>query len=126
MNTSARLVASERNGNLHISIEGICSAETSQSLITCLRESYRGTGNIFIHTANVTGVTAEYRGIDQEALNGASLNKDQIYLIGSMAIGLDIPCNRIIIPPPRKQRCAGNGGCARGKRCSAGPVSVSR
>lgn len=124
MTTYARLVTSERNGNLHVSIEGTCSAETSQLLITCLREHYRGAGNIFIHTADIAGVAADYRGIDQEALICASLNKDHIYLIGSMAMNLDIACNKIIIPPPRKKRCGGNGECGCGKSRGAGLVSV--
>lgn len=115
MDTSVRLVTSERKGNLHISIEGICSAETSLSLITALRQSYRGAGNIFIHTSAVVGVADDYRGIDQETLNRAGLNTNHIYLIGSMAMNLNIACNKIIIPPARKKRCTGNGGCGCGR-----------
>ncbi len=116
MENCTHLEASERNGNLHIRIKGVYAENTPSQLVDCMQRNYRGAGNIFIHTDTVTEVadTGREEGDRQDVLARTSLNKNHIYLIGSKAMALDFPCNKIIIPPPRKTRCTGCRKCTCG------------
>jgi hypothetical protein len=113
MEKCAQLEASERNGNLHIRIKGVYAENTPSQLVDCMQQNYRGVGNIFIHTDKVTGIiaTGAVDLSDKGILGRTRLNKKHIYLIGSKAMELDFPCNKIIIPPPRKARCTGCRNC---------------
>jgi hypothetical protein len=113
MNNRTQLEASERNGNLHIRIKGVYADNTPYQLVDYMQQNYRGAGNIFIHTDKVTEVagTGGLEGNRQDILAQTNLNKNLIYLIGSKAMALHFPCNKIIIPPPRKARCTGCKKC---------------
>jgi len=126
MNIRTQLEASERNGNLHVRITGVYEQSTPRQLIDCMQRNYRGAGNIFIHTDTVTEVadTKRLEATSRNILARTSLNKNHIYLIGSKATALHFPCNKIIIPPPRKARCSGCRECTcanKGSKRSAMP-----
>ncbi len=113
MENRAQLEVSQRKGNLHIRIKGVYAENTPYQLIDCLQQNYRGTGNIFIHTDRITEVV-DARGLEDNSLDilaRTSLNKNLIYLIGSKAMALHFPCNKIIIPPSQKARCTGCRKC---------------
>lgn len=110
---SGQVAAAGRNGNLHISIEGICSADTPGLLVRTIRQHYRGSGNIFIHTAKVTAIEHGYVQGGDAVYHELLSSKERIYLVGSHGLSLQIPCKRVIVPPVKKARCAGRGRCPR-------------
>lgn len=112
MNMHEKFEASQRNGNLHVTIRGTYTTQSPLRLLNCLRKNYRGTGNIFIHTDAIATIADTTGELNHELLSRASMSREQIYLIGKNAMALNFPCNKVIIPPPKKARCTGCRKCS--------------
>lgn len=108
MKETTNLTAEKRNGNLHIIIVGKYTTHTAHDLMNHLTTLYTGSGNIFINTTKITEIQQHSTCIDKKMLKKAHIDQNVIYLVGQQGITLNIPCNKIIVPPPRKARC---GGC---------------
>ena len=111
-NNQESLVVDQRNGNLHINIEGVFTDDTAAALTSTMVDSYRGKGNIFIHTAKVTKVMPESRKTFSTLLGVSGLPRDNVYLIGEKGKDIGHEKAKVIIRDKRKR---GHGGC--GGRC---------
>lgn len=107
MQKTTTISADRRNGNLHVKIVGEYTETVLHDLMTCLATQNTGSGNIFIHTTQITQIRECRSSITQQLMTEAQLCRDNIYLIGKNGLELNIPCNKIIIPPPKKTRCSG-------------------
>lgn len=80
--------ANQRNGNLHIKLNGPFTSDTAARLTMVMAKTYPGKGNIFIHTDNISAVSPESQGAFNDLVNLSALPEDKIYLMGEK--GLDI------------------------------------
>ena len=112
MNTMTHIEANQRNGNLHINLSGHFTADTAVRLTTTMTQSYQGSGNIFIHTENITEVTPDSRQALSLLMGGCPLPQNNIYWIGSKGLILGPDASKVIVHDKNKQ-----GGCGRCKNC---------
>lgn len=104
----------ERNGNLHLKPEGEFCVEVAQELASTMSSSYRGQGNIFIHTRLITGVAPRSREMFNNMVRSLNLPRRRIFLMGELGKDICHDEGRVIISKPRKpgRRCGGKcGGC---------------
>lgn len=95
--------ASERNGNLHINLGGFFDSEAAVKVSSIIRQSYAGEGNIFIHTNDITDVTAQSRVWFGNLLNILGLPKQNIYLMGDRAMDICHDNGRVIVKKVKKE-----------------------
>lgn len=112
MNAMSPIEANQRNGNLHINLDGRFTMETALFLTTTMTQKYQGSGNIFIHTESITDIAPDSRQALTDLLGQNPLPRQNIYWIGSKGFDLSIDSTKVIIPPEKKQ-----GGCGRCKNC---------
>jgi hypothetical protein len=115
METTHAIQATERNGNLHIELQGHFSAATAAILTDSIRNTYRGNGNIFIHTAGIISVSPDSRKAFAARLMQAGLPSDKLFLMGTKGLDLSPEKVRVIIVPEKKKAC-----CGRCQNCKCG------
>ncbi len=103
-----------RNGNLHIDIEGRFTQDTAEALTSAMVATYKGEGNIFIHTSKITDVAPDSRMTFGNLLGGSGIPKSNVYLMGERGSDLSSESTRVIKPKKKKH---GHGSCGRCKNC---------
>ena len=107
----------QRNGDLHIKIEGMFSTDTAAQLTMVMAKSYSGEGNIFIHTAKITDVEPDSKHAFNNLLGLTGLPKENVYLTGEKGLDIIHDTGKVIV---YKKRTRGHGGCGKCKNCSCG------
>ncbi|CAG35283.1 hypothetical protein [Desulfotalea psychrophila] len=97
----------QRKGNLHLKICGKPSAQHLSSLVKTMEQLYRGEGNIFIHTEQVTEVEEHCPTILKSLMAESELPRKNIYMIGEKGFDLGGGYTKVIIKPRKKSRCNG-------------------
>lgn len=105
----------QRNGNLHIKLEGLFTPETAAKLAIIMTKSYVGQGNIFIHTAMVTDVEPQSQFAFNTLMGQTDLPKEKVYLTGEKGIDISHDSGKVIVGKKKKHRHSGCGKC---KNCS--------
>lgn len=111
----AAINTDQRNGNLHINIEGLFTPETAAQLTIIMSRSYIGKGNIFIHTAKVVDVKPDSKFAFNHLLGLTELPKENVYLTGEKGFDIGDDEGKVIIHKKKKH---GHGGCGRCKNCT--------
>lgn len=109
MEHSMDIHSDQRNGNLHIRLSGKFSHDMAMSVSYHILKSYRGTGNIFIHTNDITDVAPRSQTVFGQMVGLLDLPRDHIYLMGER--GMDIGYEKAKILMPKKKK---RGGCGAG------------
>lgn len=107
----------QRNGNLHIKLKGMFSPETAAQLTMVMAKSYIGTGNVFIHTAQITDVKPNSRSTFNNLLRFIDVPKEKVYLTGEKGFDIGHDSAKVIVNKKRKKK-HGHGGCGKCKNCS--------
>lgn len=98
----------QRNGNLHIEVDGTFSPDTAAKLATLITRSYEGTGNIFIHTKRITEVAMGSKFALNSLIEICDLPSENIYFIGEKGFLLGDNAAKVIIRKKTKgHRCSG-------------------
>ena len=115
MKITTQINADQRNGNLHINLAGLFTPETAARLTTVMAKTYRGKGNIFIHTGKVTSVAPDSRYAFNNLLGMSGLPRDNVYLTGEKGLDISHDVTRVIAHKKKKH---GHGGCGKCKNCT--------
>jgi len=107
--------AEQRNGNLHINLEGLFTTDTAAQLTMVMAKSYSGEGNIFIHTAQVTDVKPDSKLAFNYLLKVVDLPKENVYLTGEKGLDIGHDSGKVIVYKKKKH---GHGGCGKCKNCT--------
>ena len=113
----ANIDTNQRNGNLHIKLEGLFTTNTAAQLAVVMEKSYVGKGNIFIHTKQVTEVTANAQEAFSSFLRLSRLPKENVYLTGEKGHHISPDSGKVIVYKKKKH---GHGGCGKCKNCTCG------
>nr|WP_321467502.1 hypothetical protein [uncultured Desulfobulbus sp.] len=105
--------ADQRNGNLHIKLDGHFSAEIALQLTSTIASTYSGRGNIFIHTAQVTTIAPDSRTALADQINILGLPQEKMYMTGIKGLDISPDKGRVIVYEKRKKGC-----CGRCKNCT--------
>ena len=98
----------QRNGNLHIDVEGLFNPDTAAKLATLLTRTYEGTGNIFIHTKGITEVAMGSKFALNSLFEICDLPSENIYYIGEKGLVLGDNAAKVIIRKKRNgHKCGG-------------------
>jgi len=117
MKNTAQINADQRNGNLHIKLDGMFTPDTAAKLTILMAKSYQGQGNIFIHTSGVSTVEPSSRHAFYNLLGVSGLPQDNIYLTGEKGMDICHDAGKVIVHKKKKH---GHGGCGKCKNCSCG------
>jgi len=118
----AAINTDQRNGNLHIKVEGMFSPDTAAQLTMVMAKSYLGKGNIFIHTARITGVEPNSKHTFNNLLGLTGLPKENVYLTGEKGLDISHDTGKVIV---YKKKKTGHGGCGKCKNCSCHTKKVA-
>jgi len=116
MQLTTPINANQRNGNLHINLDGQLTPDIAAQLTKTMVKAYQGKGNIFIHTEKITEVVPEFRYAFTNLLNMSGLPQENVYLTGKKGLKICHDTGKVIV---RKEKKHGhNGGCGKCKNCS--------
>lgn len=107
METSQQIQAVHRNGNLHVDIQGHFTPETAGELTSAIARSYRGKGNIFIHTARLTSVAPDAKHAFSHCIGTSGLPRNNVYLTGSKGLDISPDKGKVIVHEKKKTGCCG-------------------
>jgi len=107
--------SNQRNGNLHINIDGHFTPNIAAQLTMTIAKVYQGKGNIFIHTEKITDVAPESKYTFTNLLGISGLPQNNIYLTGEKGLKFCHDAGKVIV---RKTKKHGIGGCGKCKNCS--------
>lgn len=117
MEAANHIEANQRNGNLHIDLAGRFTTETALRLTATMARSYRGSGNIFIHTERITEVAPDSRLAFGDLMGQSSLPPENVYMIGRKGLEICPDAGKVIIHDKKKLRCSGR---CKNCRCQEG------
>ncbi len=108
----------ERNGNLHIRLQGRFGVDTAMEVTSNISRKYQMGSNVFIHTAEVTAVSPQSKEMFRSMLGVYNLPLEKIYLMGEKGREICHAEGRVIV---RKQthghkKC---GGRCKNCKCSS-------
>jgi len=106
------LQADQRNGNLHINLDGHFSTEIALQLSSTIARVYSGRGNIFIHTAQVTTIAPESRKTLSDQISLLGLPREKMYMTGIKGLDISPDKGRVIVYEKRKK-----GSCGKCRNC---------
>lgn len=109
----SNIQSDQRNGNLHIKLNGEFSRDTAMAVMYHINQEYRGKGNVFIHTNDITEVAPQSQSVFQYMMGILDLPKDNIYLTGEKGKDICHDEGKVIV---RKK----HGGCGRCGSCKCG------
>lgn len=104
----------KRNGHLHVKLSSSVTESYIEEVIPEIATQYTGGGNIFINTEKVESITSESARKFCSLIQRSSLPKNKLYMIGKHGFELGADQFKVIVRPPKKDRC---GGCKAG-RCA--------
>ena len=113
MDTQPQIQAVHRNGNLHVNIQGHFTPETAGELTSTIARTYRGKGNIFIHTARLTSVAPDAKHAFGHCLGSSGLPRNNVYLTGRKGLDISPDSGRVIVYEKKTTGC-----CGRCRECS--------
>lgn len=105
----------QRNGNLHINLEGMFTPDTAAQLTMVMERTYIGEGNIFIHTAGLTDIEPNSKLAFNNLLGISDLPKENVYLTGEKGLDISHDSGKVIVHKKKKH---GHGGCGKCKNCT--------
>lgn len=108
MSYTARINADQRNGNLHIKLNGCFTPEVAAQLIMVMVKVYQGQGNIFIHTDMVTTIEKKSQYAFGSLLEMSDLPRDNIYLTGKNGIKICNDSLKFVVRKKGKEGRCGN------------------
>ncbi len=112
MENYGNIHSDQRNGNLHIRLSGEFSHDMAMTVSYHILKSYRGTGNIFIHTSDITEVAPRSQAVFGQMVGLLDLPMDNIYLMGEKGTAIGYERAKVLIPKKKKQGgCSGCGNC---------------
>lgn len=111
----------ERNGNLHIKLNGQFGVDTAMQLNSHMNRKYSGKGNIFIHTTDITSVSPQSKEMFNSMLGVFNLLQENIYFMGEMAKQICPDIGKIIITKKKRQ---GHKSCGNCKNCKCEPSRI--
>lgn len=109
MQNRVNIDSDQRNGNLHITLSGEFSHDMARTVSYHIFETYRGAGNIFIHTNEITEVAPNSQAVFGQMVGLLDLPRDNMYLMGER--GKDISYSRAKILLSKKKKKGGCGSC---------------
>ncbi len=121
MEQSKNIHSDQRNGNLHIRLSGEFSHDMAMTVSYHILKSYRGAGNIFIHTNDITEVAPRSQAVFGQMIGLLDLPREHIYLMGEK--GIDIGYEKAKVLMPRKKKQAGCSGCG---NCKCGAPTAGK
>jgi len=107
MESTTSIQAIHRNGNLHVDLHGHFSPEIAAELTHTLSRTYRGKGNIFIHTAALVSIAPESQAAFADHLSLSGLPREHLYLTGIKGLEISPDKGRVIVYEKRKKGCCG-------------------
>lgn len=113
--TFANIDTDQRNGNLHIKVEGLFTSNVAAQLSVVMEKLYVGRGNIFIHTKAITEVTANAQAAFSSFLKDTGLPKENVYLTGEKGRHISPDSGKVIVYKRKKH---GHGGCGKCRNCT--------
>lgn len=118
MDHRATMNVEERNGNLHVKLQGTFCIDTALELTSNISRRYRIGGNVFIHTGEVTSVSPQSREMFSNMLGVFNLPCEKIYLMGEKGLEICHDAGRVIVPKKKhgKKKC---GGRCKNCKCSS-------
>ncbi len=119
--TEKTIHSDHRNGNLHIKIAGEFDVDTAMLLTSNMSKSYTGTGNIFIHTTEITDISPQAKKMFNSMLGVFNLPSAKIYLMGEKGHDICHDNGKVIV---KKERTGGHKSCGRCKKCKCGSSKV--
>lgn len=111
----------ERNGNLHIKLEGRFGVDTAMELTSHMSQKYRGSGNIFIHTAAITEVSSQSKEMFSSMIGVLNLPRENIYLMGEKGMDICHDNGKVIV---RKKKSHSHKSCGKCKNCKCQPKQI--
>lgn len=93
----AAIITERRNGNLHVTLEGLFTTNTAAQLTIILAKSYTGRGVIFIHTAELTNVEPDSIFALNNLLGLSRLPKNNIYITGAKGLNISHDTEKVIV-----------------------------
>lgn len=115
MENVTRINADQRNGNLHINLDGRFTTDIAAQLTMVMAKAYQGKGNIFIHTSRITEIAPDSRFTFTNLLGLSGLPKDNIYLTGKKGLDICHDTGKVIV---RKEKKHGHDCCGKCKNCT--------
>ena len=113
MEQTTSINASHRNGNLHVNLSGHFSSETAAEVSNVIAQIYTGTGNIFIHTAQITTIAPDSRSALNNHVSCLGIPEKNLYLTGVKGLEISPERCKVIVYEKKKKGC-----CGRCKECS--------
>lgn len=107
----------QRNGNLHIKLNGSFNQDTAAKLTMVMMRAYQGKGNIFIHTDKISTVEPESKCAFNDLIGLSNLPEKCIYMMGEKGLAICPDSGKVIV---HKKRQHSHGGCGKCKNCSCG------
>ena len=104
----------QRNGNLHIKLNGIFTPDSAAKLTVLMSNNYLGKGNIFIHTDQVSNVSPGSQCAFNELVDLTTLPGEKIYLMGEKGLAICHNSGKVLVRKGRK----GHGSCGKCKNCN--------
>lgn len=115
MDYPTQINTDQRNGNLHIDLEGLFTTYTAAKLVLIMEKYYQGKGNIFLHTEKISKVTLFSKAAFKTLLDLGELPQKNIYFTGEYGFVIANDATKVII---RKKKKHGHGGCGKCKNCT--------
>lgn len=79
---SSEIKIEERNGNLHVKLQGRFGVDTAMELTSNISRRYQLGSNVFIHTSEITDVSPQSKEMFNSMLGVYDLPLGNIYLMG--------------------------------------------
>ncbi|HHD57300.1 MAG TPA: hypothetical protein ENK89_06465 [Desulfobulbaceae bacterium] len=115
MQPTTHIDADQRNGNLHIRLNGHFTPDVAAKLTMIMAKTYQGKGNIFIHTEQITNVAQESRYAFHNLLDMSGLPQDNVYLTGKTGFEICHDTGKVIV---HKETGHSHNGCGKCKNCT--------
>lgn len=110
-----QIKAVHRNGNLHIKIFGDFDSLAAHTATTVINDEYQGSGNVFVNTQKMGAVLENGAMVFRHNMIDCTVQRSKLFLVGEKGREIVPDGSRVIIPPPKKDKCMGCGKCKCGK-----------
>ena len=100
IDNSSEINVEERNGNLHVRLQGRFGVDTAMELTSNISRRYQIGSNVFIHTSEITAVSPQSKEMFSSMLGVYNLPLENIYLMGEKGMEICHDEGRVIV---RKQ-----------------------
>lgn len=98
------ITVKKKKSNIHFYIDGAYNTETAMSVAGDISRSYKGKGNVFIHTGEITDISVHAKEMFESLVQILQLPVKSIYFNGEKGFQLCHNGGRVIIMN-RKKSC---------------------